>query len=98
MKEETAATSPAEAPVVPPAPLPAPAPTPEPAQAIAAPAAGLNVSEALAQDEPSPFYKKWWFWSAVGAVVVAGTVTAIVLAKGGKGACSGEESVCLGVK
>jgi len=23
-------------------------------------------------EERSPFYKKWWFWTAVGAVVVAG--------------------------
>jgi hypothetical protein len=96
MKEEAATTGPAETPVVPPAPPPAPAPMPEPAQAITAP--GLNVSEAVAQDEPSPWYKKWWFWSAVGAVVAAGTVTAIVLAKGGKSACSGENAVCLGVK
>lgn len=26
---------------------------------------------------------KWWFWGAIGAVVVGGTVTAIVLASGG---------------
>lgn len=66
----------------------------------APPPAGLNVSEspAPAQEEGSPFYKKWWFWSAVGAVVVAGTVTALLLAGGSKSACSGEKSVCLGVK
>jgi hypothetical protein len=27
---------------------------------------------------------KWWFWGAIGAVVVGGTVTAIVLASGGE--------------
>ena len=26
----------------------------------------------------TPFYEKWWFWTAVGAVVVAGTVGAVV--------------------
>ena len=30
-----------------------------------------------------PIYSTWWFWTGVGAVVVAGTVTAIVLSKGG---------------
>jgi len=27
--------------------------------------------------KPSPFYKKWWFWTGVGAAVVGGTVIAI---------------------
>jgi hypothetical protein len=30
-------------------------------------------------DKSQPFYKKWWFWTAVGAAVVGGTVTAVVL-------------------
>ena len=30
-------------------------------------------------EQSAPFYKTWWFWTAVGVVVVAGTVTAIVL-------------------
>jgi hypothetical protein len=101
MKEEEKTTPPTEATVVPPpAPPPSLPPTPDPAaQAPVTPPAGLNVSEtaAPAQTEESPFYKKWWFWSAVGAVVVAGTVTAIFLTRGSKSACSGEESVCLGV-
>jgi hypothetical protein len=29
----------------------------------------------------APVYRKWWFWTAVGAVVVAGTVTAFALAR-----------------
>ena len=33
---------------------------------------------AVAQSRP--FYQKWWFWTAVGVVVVAGTTTGIVLA------------------
>jgi tetratricopeptide (TPR) repeat protein len=32
------------------------------------------------QKERTPVYKKWWLWTAVGAVVVAGVVTAAVLA------------------
>jgi tetratricopeptide (TPR) repeat protein len=31
----------------------------------------------------TPFYKTWWFWTGVGAVVVAGTVAAIVISKSG---------------
>jgi len=31
----------------------------------------------------TPVTEKWWFWTAVGAVVVGGTVTALVLALGG---------------
>jgi tetratricopeptide (TPR) repeat protein len=31
----------------------------------------------------APIYGKWWFWSGVGAVVVAGVVTAVVLSMGG---------------
>lgn len=34
------------------------------------------------QDSP-PIYTTWWFWTGVGAVVVAGTVTAVVLSSGG---------------
>lgn len=30
-----------------------------------------------------PIYASWWLWAGVGAVVVAGTVTAIILSKGG---------------
>jgi hypothetical protein len=31
---------------------------------------------------PSPVYKKWWFWTIIGAVVVGGVVTALVLTSG----------------
>ena len=33
----------------------------------------------------APVYKTWWFWTGVGAAVVAGTVAAIVIASGGNG-------------
>jgi hypothetical protein len=47
----------------------------------------------------SPVYKTWWFWTGVGAVVVAGTVTAIVLAgRSGGGVCTGAGMTCAEVK
>jgi len=30
----------------------------------------------------SPVYKRWWFWTGLGAVVAAGVVTAVVLSSG----------------
>ena len=33
-----------------------------------------------APPEHKPFYKKWWFWTAVGGVVVAGAVVGIAVA------------------
>ncbi|MCA9667853.1 MAG: hypothetical protein KC503_19770, partial [Myxococcales bacterium] len=35
-----------------------------------------------------PFYKRWWFWTIVGAVVAGGAVTAGVIA-GQSGSASG---------
>jgi hypothetical protein len=43
-------------------------------------------------------YAKWWFWSGVGAVVVAGTVTALLLAHRSGGAWSGAIYTCKGVQ
>jgi hypothetical protein len=34
------------------------------------------------QVAPTPFYGRWWFWGAIGAAVVAGTVTAIAVSSG----------------
>lgn len=33
-------------------------------------------------EQRTPIYKQWWFWTAIGVVVVAGTVTAIALSGG----------------
>jgi hypothetical protein len=33
-------------------------------------------------DSSGPVYTKWWFWTIVGAVVVGGVVTAVVLTSG----------------
>jgi hypothetical protein len=69
-----AAKPPAEPPSVPAAAEPAsPA-----AQAV------LVAQPAPAPEEPrAPARRRWWLWGALGAVVVGGTVTAIVLSTGG---------------
>jgi tetratricopeptide (TPR) repeat protein len=63
---------------------------PVPAAVIPAPQvsqpAGVDLSVPASTGEPpasKPIYRKWWFWTGVGAVVVAGAVTAAVLASGG---------------
>ena len=45
-----------------------------------------------------PVYERWWFWTGVGAVVVAGVVTAIVLTRHSGGPCSGASYQCLEVQ
>jgi tetratricopeptide (TPR) repeat protein len=50
--------------------------------------AGLDLTAAAPAKEDtasSPIYEKWWFWTGVGAVVVAGTVTAIAFSSSGGG-------------
>jgi tetratricopeptide (TPR) repeat protein len=73
--------SPPEPTHLPAAPSPVTAPSaPQPAGAdLATPAAAMEVQAS------TPMYRTWWFWTGVGAVVVAGTVTAIVLASRGGG-------------
>jgi tetratricopeptide (TPR) repeat protein len=46
----------------------------------------LTVSAPATEEHAStPTYRTWWFWTGMGAVVVAGTVTAIVIASRGGG-------------
>jgi tetratricopeptide (TPR) repeat protein len=55
-----------------------------PANTVGVDPAGVDLSASAASQPAgaSPaFYKAWWFWSGVGAVVVAGTVTAVVLSR-----------------
>lgn len=42
-------------------------------------------------------YKKWWFWTGIGAVVVAGSVTAFLVARGSSNGspCSGIGPNCV---
>jgi hypothetical protein len=80
-----------EPPVPVPATLPAP-PFPPPAPLLPAPPLptqppGLEVTVAeppAPTETGAPFYKTWWFWTGVGAAVVAGTVVGILAASGGK--------------
>jgi len=47
---------------------------------------GLDLSATERTDQVSTgtrFYGTWWFWTSVGAAVVAGTVAAIIIAQGG---------------
>jgi hypothetical protein len=93
----------APTPPPPPQPLFAPGPQPWAAPAPAAePTAGL-----LVQPNPpapdgtageQPFYKTWWFWTGVGAVVAAGAVTAFLLTRKTPNACDGVGMDCVRVK
>jgi hypothetical protein len=94
VQSAAAATAPAAASLA-----PVPATAPEAAPAPATPA-GLDLSAkpAGSEAEKPPIYKTWWFWTGVGAVVVAGTVTAILIANRSTGACDGAGIACMGVK
>jgi hypothetical protein len=59
---------------------------PEPIVPVVAKSPGLDLSAAERTDQVktgTPFYGTWWFWTGVGAAVVAGTVTAIIVAQSG---------------
>lgn len=75
-------------------PWSAPAPAAEPATLLVQP--NPPAPDATAAEQP--FYKTWWFWTGVGAVVVAGTVTAFLLARRTPDACSGVGMDCVRVK
>jgi len=47
-----------------------------------APGADLGAASSPAAGESPPVYKRWWFWTGLGAVVAAGIVTAVVLSSG----------------
>jgi hypothetical protein len=58
---------------------------PQPGQP-AATSPALDFSQPAAQtDKDESLFEKWWFWTALGAVVV-GTVVAVVLIDGGSSA------------
>jgi tetratricopeptide (TPR) repeat protein len=93
--------------------VPAPAPAPQP-QLLAVPVPQPNhaptvapAADLLSQPSPpapdsaaagQPFYKTWWFWTAAGAAVVAGSVTAFLLTRRAPDACGGYDMTCVGVK
>lgn len=41
----------------------------------------VMVAEEASEKSATPWYKHWWLWTAVGVVLVGGTVTAVVLAQ-----------------
>jgi hypothetical protein len=43
-------------------------------------------------------YTRWWFWTGVGAAVVAGGVTAYLLTRPSGGACNNAGVPCAEVK
>jgi tetratricopeptide (TPR) repeat protein len=64
---------------------------------------GTNLTPAPAMPDEagrdqSRYYKKWWFWTGIGAALAAGTVTALVLTHGSASPCSGAGTPCLEVK
>ena len=76
-KEPTQATGSGAASTATPAAVTPPATPPE--------AATAPSSEAATEThERTPLYKKWWLWTIVGGVVVAGVVTGVVLATSSK--------------
>ena len=81
------------------------APAPATPIAVAAPPLLDNpttlTSTPVAPEQTSidrPIYKKWWFWTGVGAVVAAGTVTALLLTHRSSSPCSGTGLNCWEVK
>lgn len=64
-----------------PAPTPSSASVIPPSAAVASTPEPLGVSQSAPPEpqESPPLYKRWWFWTGVGAVVAGGVVTAIVL-------------------
>lgn len=87
------AAAPVATPVPPPAPPVVPPSTDTPGPGSAAPAtpsttqvAGGLVAAPTAPEpaQPPAFYKRWPFWTAVGAVVAGGVVLGIVLSRHGK--------------
>src|ERR1039457_1372316 len=95
--DKEAARAPQSVPSAPPETPPPPnavsAPTriPLPAAPEAVPPSVPSQPEGVALTSPPPtqvggsppIYSTWWFWTGVGAVVVAGTITVIMLSKGG---------------
>ena len=57
------------------------------------------ILDATADAAGAPFYRRAWFWGAVGAVVVAGVATALILhgrdSAGSNPVCAPEQVTCL---
>jgi hypothetical protein len=79
----------------PPAPLPVFSATSGSAPADLLVQPETTPAEPMSEDRP--FYKTWWFWTSVGAVVVAGSVTAFLLTRPAPNACDSLDMRCVGV-
>jgi len=73
--DATAAAPPEPKPVE---PLPA---APPPAETTSPSAAAVLTTTAPPPEEAHPVWKRWWFWTGVGAVVVGGAVAAFFLTR-----------------
>jgi hypothetical protein len=88
--EDLEATS-AQRPSPPPPVIPAAPPPTVPASTATVPAAvephaqdalGITRAEPPPEPEPAPpVYKRWWFWTGIGAVVAGGVVTGVLLTR-----------------
>ena len=67
-------------------PLPAAASLPEPAPLLSAPPPPPR----------KPVYERWWFWTGVGALVVAGAVAALYASSSSKLQCPATAEACYG--
>ena len=75
-----AAAMPAPAPLVEAPPPIAPPPAPAPVEPAPAPRADVLVATPATQ-APAPIYRRWWFWTGLGAVVVGAVVASVALSR-----------------
>jgi hypothetical protein len=76
---------------------PEPAPVPAPAKPLVIPASAARAPEPVGLTQPAPtpappetppVYRRWWFWTGIGAVLAAGAVTGFFLLRPKSGARS----------
>ncbi len=72
--------TPAPAPIA--MPTPAPVPLPQLEAPTPAPEAAL-IAMPAPPPQSSPFYKRWWFWTGVGVIVVSAVVIGVVASSKG---------------
>lgn len=76
------------------APPPAVAAAPEPAPALEVTRTAPPASEPSPTEEKVGLTHKWWFWTAIGAVLVGGAATAFVLSRPKDGLACPDGAVC----
>jgi hypothetical protein len=86
LRDEQAKQSTPPPPVAPINSTPTPTMSPPPAANLQPPVATTTSSATLVSPPvmgESPIYRKWWFWTGIGAVVAGGIVAAVLLSSGG---------------